>query len=171
MGIDIIRSNLVLYIFVVFNTSYAYSQDCKLHRVDFEIIAKDYPKFEEDINSFYSSNYEYDIIYMKIKGGDPSGSLLTRYYLKENWIKYSMFNNSKQIEDTITVDTNLISDIFDEGNKGVFMEVCPFSTSKDTLVYLLKKQGHIFLKYTSAYPLFLDEEGICGFTKLINKIK
>ena len=172
MVIDIIKNKLsraVLFVLFFFKASSLYSQDCKVYVKVFEIVSKDFPAFENDLNSFYSSINEYDFISLKLKGGSSARSKLTRMYFKGRWMRYVNLGGKDGDVKFVKIDSTAIDSLLKNFADGSFMQVCPYyNSANDTYVIMLKRNEKIFFRFTGEND---DYSGLNNLSELVKVIE
>jgi len=147
------------------------AQDCNIVRVDLELDSKAYVGFVDDLNSFYKSSYEYDIIMLKVKGGNRNKSYLSRYYFDDKWITYKNEAGKLVDKEEFVID-NLYMDTLLQGmNLGSYLNLCPLSSSNDSYIYMIKKEEKIVFRYHGGYPLAGKNQDIKGLEKVFEMVK
>lgn len=177
MAIDIIRKkveNRVSFILISFiasvNIAFSQTEECQVHAVGFDVLSKDYSQFSSTIDSYYASEYIHDFLILKIKGGNPIKSFVLRYYLDNSWHSCSMVGDGSGESSKILPDSVLINQISSIKNVGDYMEICPFSSSNDTYIYMIKRDGEVHVKYQSSYPIFPERKGMDGLKNFIERL-
>jgi hypothetical protein len=146
---------------------------CILYESDFDFNTKNFPLFESSLDKHINSDASLDVVYMYHSGGSFKDSNIKRWvYNGENTLNYSYKQGEKDAK-TTTFKAKEIE--LGENNLKSFLQECGYSSSNDSYMISVKKNGKQLYKYFSTDRLFTslksdDKNKLVNLIELMNTL-
>lgn len=122
---------------------------CKLYNQEFSVETATFKEFKEPLSDFFNSENRFDLLFIKMKGGNHSESEMKRWFIKDEIAYKIAWTQGKRQMDLINVGTEKIVELANTIESGDYMQICPYSTNNDSYLILIKSNSVLKFKYTS----------------------
>ena len=126
-----------------------FGDSCKLYAQEFSIDISTYKHFEEPLSDFFESNNRFDGLFIKMKGGNPSASIMKRWFIENESVYKVEWSHGQKRTDLLTKNIWELLQLADLVESGDFLQLCPYSTNNDSYLILFKHNSVVKFKFSS----------------------
>lgn len=122
---------------------------CRLFRKEFSIDTSTYKEFSKHLSEFFQSENAFDLLFIKMKGGNHPASELKRWYITDDVVHEMTLTGSGKRTDTFGSNAGKILELATSVENGEYLQVCPYSSNNDSFLLLIKINSTVTFKYAS----------------------
>ncbi|MBT1689149.1 hypothetical protein [Dawidia soli] len=152
MGIVLVACGAILSFCGSSRSITTVSHNCNFIQQEFEIDENGFKQFNSELADFLKAHQDFDAMIIEMKGGEHEPSYLKRWtVINGELFKTEMVQASRSVKKMSSIDLDeLVAKYSDKMSPGSYMQICPYSSDSNLLLFLIRNKNGIFFKYSAA---------------------